>query len=361
MTMTLRIDANISHQGTLPTCVCCRDRYALTQGIVCSRGHFLCSVETCLDTAVRSQLLQIRTRDDGFITCPICSDPYDMKTIASHVDKQTLDATLEAMVDKRVEQKIAELDRQYDRRIQARVAGILNRKSQHQLKAQATEKAHHIRNTILNLACPHCRTAYIDFEGCMALECQICRGSFCGFCHQKAKNSTLIHQHVLACEMNVTQPRGYYVRNNSTLKQVQKQYRIKRLAQYLSPFEKDLKDAIIQELADDLTDLGISASSLSVDLSPNGTIIESFTRNMDRVMGKGAVLVQSLLPRSPEGQILLVGCLGVLGCVSLSLVGIQYVSTPTPKTRPAATGPSPQAREQGSLKDLYWIASYLFP
>ena len=44
--------------------------------------------------------------------------------------------------------------------------------------------AHTITETILTDACPRCRTAFIDFDGCFALKCSNthCSYHFCAWC-----------------------------------------------------------------------------------------------------------------------------------------------------------------------------------
>ena len=49
-------------------------------------------------------------------------------------------------------------------------------------RAQAHRQ--HIIDNLLTLRCPNqaCRAAFLDFVGCMALECHACSTAFCGYC-----------------------------------------------------------------------------------------------------------------------------------------------------------------------------------
>ena len=119
------------------------------------------------------------------------------------------------------------------------------------------------RNRALNLACPHCHAVYAEFDGCMALQCASCTGSFCGYCHKGVANSRGCHDHVRECDMNLT-PNGSYYADAAVIKEAQRRYRIKRLKQFLrsGEYKKDVQNAIIFKLSADLKDLFIDPAAL---------------------------------------------------------------------------------------------------
>ena len=41
-----------------------------------------------------------------------------------------------------------------------------------------------IQDEILNLACPRCKTVFVDFDACFALKCRQCLCAFCAWCLQ---------------------------------------------------------------------------------------------------------------------------------------------------------------------------------
>jgi hypothetical protein len=50
------------------------------------------------------------------------------------------------------------------------------------------------RENILTLKCPRCGAAFVDFEGCMALNCAVCGVGFCGWCLADCGRDA--HEHV---------------------------------------------------------------------------------------------------------------------------------------------------------------------
>lgn len=244
------------------TCGCCLEERVSGEGLVCPNGHFFCSVgpeeEQCFASAVRSQVNQIRSRKHA-VECSQCGAPYDNQVVARHLPLVIWDTVLNAVVSKQVE----ELQRQFDERLRKKMEEFManygNASTALQLKAQSEAKF--IRNNVLNLCCPHCKIAYIEFEGCMALKCSSCSGNFCGYCHAKVETSQGAHEHVRQCLMNITPTSSYYA-NKNQIQEAQKQYRTRTLKKHLRSQKKDLQNAIIIELKQDLDDLGIRPEAL---------------------------------------------------------------------------------------------------
>jgi ribosomal protein L37AE/L43A len=121
------------------------------------------------------------------------------------------------------------------------------------LKAKAQRGAMKAKNAILNLCCPHCKIAYAEFEGCMALQCQSCQHFFAGYCHQPIPSSRGTHEHVRQCLINETN-NGSYFASNEEIARAQ--------SRFLRQLKKDLQNAIVIELAQDLNDVGIQPDAL---------------------------------------------------------------------------------------------------
>merc|ERR1712159_569128 len=66
----------------------------------------------------------------------------------------------------------------------------------------------HIRENILTLKCPRCGAAFVDFEGCMALNCAICGVGFCGWCLADCGRDA--HEHVARCTAKPHSADRYY-------------------------------------------------------------------------------------------------------------------------------------------------------
>ena len=170
---------------------------------------------------------------------------------------------MKAIIDSEVAQKTLELQRQFDERLEKEVQKLLSKynDASAMLKDKARREAMNIRNTILNPACPHCGAAYAEFDGCMALACSTCKGNFCGYCHIKCNTSGGAHEHVRFCLMNTTPDSSYYA-TEEQVKDAQRQYRTRELKKRLKEFKKDIQNAIVIELTNDLKDLGIKPEAL---------------------------------------------------------------------------------------------------
>jgi len=129
------------------------------------------------------------------------------------------------------------------------------------LKASAQKEALKAKNTIMNLCCPHCGIAYAEFAGCMALQCGTCKGHFCGYCHQPSTTGSGTHDHVRQCLMNETNNGSYYATPDE-IQRAQRRYRTRTIKKFLRNFKKDLQNAIVIELTQDLRDVGIQPESL---------------------------------------------------------------------------------------------------
>ena len=97
----------------------------------------------------------------------------------------------------------------------------------------------------------------------MALKCSSCNGNFCGFCHKPCTSSRGTHDHVRECDANLTSNGSYYA-TATQIKEAQRRYRVKMLKRFLrsQEYKKQLQNAIIIELADDLNELAVDPAAL---------------------------------------------------------------------------------------------------
>jgi transposase-like protein len=232
------------------------------EGVLCANGHFFCSVEGCLDSAISSQIFHIRSREE-WVICPVCKAPYDVARVAARVKNATLINVLKAVIDKSVEKERAALEETFDRQLKAKTLELFEKyaNADETLKVKAKQAALDIRNTILNLSCPHCGIAYAEFIGCMALQCESCEKNFCAYCHFKAGTSRGAHEHVRECLMNES-TNGSYFADPVQIKNAQRRYRQRELKKHIRKFKKDEQNAIVIELSNDLKDLDIDPSGL---------------------------------------------------------------------------------------------------
>jgi hypothetical protein len=243
-------------------CCCCYEMFAFTEGIACSKGHFFCA-GACLGNMVENQLPSIQSQN-GELFCAVCRNILSMQNIARVAPEEVYEKLQCAITDFRVGKQTQRLEQEMHERFKEKIAEIEGkyRSGGNQgLKMKAEGHAKCIRNDILNLACPHCKVVYFDFEGCMALQCTACKRFFCGYCHAQCTTSRGCHDHVRECDLNETMDGSYYA-TPEQMKTGQRRYRTKTLKQFLRKLKKDEQDATIIELESDLEDHGISKAVL---------------------------------------------------------------------------------------------------
>lgn len=83
-----------------------------------------------------------------------------------------------------------------------------------------------IEQDVLTSKCPHCSSAFLDFDGCCAIRCT-CQKSFCGICMSGFDSDDECHRHVLACNS------GNYFMDQEAWKTVHAQLTLRRFFRYL--------------------------------------------------------------------------------------------------------------------------------
>ena len=114
------------------------------------------------------------------------------------------------------------------------------------LEQQAHFLYQDIVNNILNLSCPRCKIAFVDFDGCFALTCK-CGAAFCAYCLKDCGSDA--HAHVHGC--------GSIYGTMEIFNAHQNRRRRGLLEAKLREEPKELKNLIRQSLSRDLRDLGI--------------------------------------------------------------------------------------------------------
>lgn len=243
--------------------ICCDVLLKHHDGVCCPSGHFVCTAHGCFDGLVESQSTQ-RVSQNGELRCPGCQKPFDNQHLAKRVPKVAFEAHVGAIVEARVIKESEALSRKFDERLAEKVAELADQYAENpdqRVKLVAQQKANEARNNALDLRCPHCRMVYIDFTGCVALQCEGCRGHFCGFCHKACKDSRGAHDHVRECPFNTTDNSSYYA-SEVEIKHAQRRFRIKRMKEFLAPLRKEIQNATVLELTKDLNDVNIDPAAL---------------------------------------------------------------------------------------------------
>jgi len=249
-------------------CAACFEARNKDEGILCPNHHFFCSVAegkekiSCVGAMVKSQLPSISAQG-AIVICAVCNAAIEMQQLARRLAPPEWKEVHDAVLDAKVRHTEETLAKQFDQRLEARIKEFMDRYefADERVKVQAVMIAQRARNEALNLKCPHCQTVYAEFTGCMALMCESCKQSFCAYCHKACSDSRGTHEHVRVCDMNETDNGSYYA-STEQIKRGQKKFRIKQLKKFLREHKKEIQNATIIELQQDLDDLGIDPAAL---------------------------------------------------------------------------------------------------
>ena len=209
------LDPRLARAG----CIICLNIAEVPSGLQCAAAppHFLCS--RCARDHFEAATLSAR---EPSLSCPgitggargvnrCTSQPWTLTDVAivvpSHVIARVLAAQLAGKVA--LEDHVAELDkeiallnRDHANAAEIRAATLAARLREEAAAAVVAGEARvasatRMRNIIveaLNLACPRCKAALVDWDGCDALTCGRCRAGFCGLCLEDCKADA--HEHL---------------------------------------------------------------------------------------------------------------------------------------------------------------------
>eukprot|EP00668_Euglena_longa_P034724 GGOE01044581.1.p1 GENE.GGOE01044581.1~~GGOE01044581.1.p1 ORF type:complete len:834 (+),score=202.73 GGOE01044581.1:363-2504(+) len=229
----------------------------LERGLECTGAagevHFVC--DGCLAEYIQAFLqkeLRLLRATEGRIGCPQCMEkgtPYTDQQLAQHVTNDVFGSFLR-LRRQLLEQQLAEaFDQQLHTAVEAERAHLLRLDEQQRRVRQARQ---HIAENVLNLRCPRCHQVFVDFNGCCALSCSRCPCGFCAWCGQDC--GTDAHEHVPQC---VEKPDGVNCMfpDVGVWDEHQRQRRQRQVQAYLDTLEVETKQAVVQELRQDLANL----------------------------------------------------------------------------------------------------------
>ena len=115
----------------------------------------------------------------------------------------------------------------------------------------------HVVDNILTLRCPNpsCGMAFVDFTGCMALQCSRCKAGICGKCFKQfGKNA---HPHIQRGECTVDSKQELFG-NATYIKHVQQLYKTTKLNQYMGTLDPSLAKEFLRRYADEIKEGGVN-------------------------------------------------------------------------------------------------------
>eukprot|EP00227_Mantoniella_beaufortii_P011902 CAMPEP_0197585290 /NCGR_PEP_ID=MMETSP1326-20131121/7628_1 /TAXON_ID=1155430 /ORGANISM="Genus nov. species nov., Strain RCC2288" /LENGTH=297 /DNA_ID=CAMNT_0043149767 /DNA_START=318 /DNA_END=1208 /DNA_ORIENTATION=- len=261
------------------TCTICFVDEPVTRGICCGSGHLTCA--DCFEAYVKSEagksLGELKKRE-GRVCCPAntdamkgpdrCTAPHFAdKDIASNVSHEAFEAYLRARDKMKEEVMHEEMRGEMERRVNLE-------RERAAAGAEAGEKLRsakeHVIEGILTLCCPRCKQAFVDFDGCFALNCSRCSAAFCAYCLADCGRDA--HQHVGTCpegkdslkaakgganRMIGGHPATVYG-DKDAFETSQKRRRCKHMALYLEKFDEATRQQVLDSCKQELDDLKIT-------------------------------------------------------------------------------------------------------
>lgn len=229
---------------------------------------------------------EVKKRDpEGRCLCPrntasagpdrCVAKPFADKDVAARLTHETFERYLRSRAAIR-EAAVAEEMRV---EMEARVATEKRRAEALATEAGSAEKLRsakeHIVERILTLACPRCTQAFVDFEGCFALNCGRCRAAFCAYCLADCGRDA--HAHVGTCaegKDSLKQSGGSANRRigghpatvygtKAMFDVAQKRRRCKHLALFLERHDETTRARLLREIEPELRDLGITPADVA--------------------------------------------------------------------------------------------------
>jgi hypothetical protein len=271
------ISVKISHRPEINRiCAICLAFCSVDDGVKCASDqpdeseHFMCS--GCLDSYLKIKLEQTGRNalvaGKGKVCCPMCS--AQIVGFAKHLSDELLAQYLDAFTQGMSE----ELEQQFDIRVQQRVDALRNELENRYLAPnciidERVRRAEiHVIEEILTVKCPRCSQAFVDFDGCFALQCSRCAAGICGWCMADCGADS--HTHVMAgCPANRYQLQSIlnpFFDNFKHFEQARMQDRIMRLNEFLSQnLQPELWIPLHKRLVPHLKKLGIE---LDLEVSP---------------------------------------------------------------------------------------------
>ena len=183
-------------------CCICLCPFRVNEGVHCANSsspHSVCddcfSMHVQTESSADGDLLE---RRNGCVFCPLqqhgCEGTaaFEDVVIAQHVPQETFEMYTNAKMTLLEQRLASEIEADVKMRLEQEQARL---EKLTQAQRAVDEARRHIED-LLNLKCPRCSSAFLDFNGCMALKCSRagCGCGFCAWCQADCGDDA--HQHV---------------------------------------------------------------------------------------------------------------------------------------------------------------------
>ena len=181
-------------QGRHEYCIICFENHFSDFVITCSDSHAVC--KGCFILMIRNYVslgyYDWLNNNEGKVSCPFvsssrCNHFYEEEVILKFLSRPTAEIFL----------KFQEKCKAEHLEMKEKITEKQNISTTFEEKVQ--DVVHQVEE-MLNLKCPRCHKAFIDFSGCTHLTCSLCNCQFCAICLGVYFNND--YQHTNNCSLN---------------------------------------------------------------------------------------------------------------------------------------------------------------
>ena len=269
------------------TCTICFCDAPAAEGISCAEAHYTCG--ECFESYVKSEIEkpvgEVRKRDpEGRCLCPrntasagadrCVARPFADKDVAARLTHDTFERYLRSRAAIRETAVADEMRAEMERRVDVEKRRAEAAASEAGAEERLRNAKEHIVERVLTLCCPRCTQAFVDFDGCFALNCGRCRAAFCAYCLADCGRDA--HAHVGSCAegKDSLKASGGSARRigghpatvygtKAMFEVAQKRRRCKHLALYLERFDDKTRADVVRAVETELRDLGIAPADVA--------------------------------------------------------------------------------------------------
>ena len=234
-------------------------------GVICGGRdrHFLCN--DCLSMHVTisvdaDHLKEFKSRNSRIFCAfaPQCNEAYSINSLRNHINDdayRVFDETKTRIIEGQIYEEA-----------QKRAEDLVQRRQQ---ENEMDRHKRHVVEKILNLVCPRCARAWVDFNGCCALKCSAwVRGDpnsccqFCAYCLQDCGRDAHRHVQAMTCPGN----RGLFLKPVEKIHGIHRDRRTRMLTEYLDARigMDSQRNELVLSLQRELNDLNIDPQQFLV-------------------------------------------------------------------------------------------------
>ena len=231
--------------ATLRECWVCMSEKEERAGVMCSNAHFLCATD-CLGRHCKDQADQAVMNLKKRGGMPACGAVVTEAGVEQKCGALLTEADIARLPpgDKGLEAHRAAQQRLAEDRLRPEIETAVRR----EFEARAALSLHEQRVRdgveevvrLMTHCCPSCDAQFIDFDGCFAVTCGLCKRAFCAWCLLACGDDA--HRHVARCEDNLS---GTVFGSQAQFAEAMRRLKQRRLDEWKRETKDDIRAAVL--------------------------------------------------------------------------------------------------------------------